>query len=217
MYKKKILLLCLTLALVMAGCGGKDNTENSDVTTEGSAVAVPTADLSDIVVEEEEKTEEESKTEPVQETEPAQEEYIYDESEELTCVLPKGFEAYPDEEGLYVHKSFPKDTSTISYVITDSDSEEVTREMLETDLEADYLDAYGDEVDVKVNEFKVVKIDGRKSLRIKLEYEFKGVEYEQLMYYIYNGADAHVLNFTQEKGGKWTEEFETCGESIVFE
>lgn len=217
MYKKKTLLLCLTLALVMAGCGSKDNTENSDVTTEGSAVAVPTADLSDIVVEEEEKTEEESKTEPVQETEPEQEEYIYDESEELTCVLPKGFEVYPDEEGLYVHKSFPKDASTISYVITDSDSEEVTREMLETDLEADYLDAYGDEVDVKVNEFEVVKIDGRKSLRIKLEYEFKGVEYEQLMYYIYNGADAHVLNFTQEKGGKWTEEFETCGESIAFE
>ena len=215
MFKKKILLLCLALTLAMAGCGSKDKTEDSDVTTEGSAVEVPTADLSDIVVEEEEV--QETKEEVVEKTEEVKEEYVNDESEELTCVLPDGFEAYPDEEGLYVHKSFPKDVSTISYVISESDAVEITKEMLEADLEADYLEAYGDDVDVKISEFENVRVDGRRSLRIKLEYEFKGVEYEQLMCLIYNGADAHVLNFTQEKGGKWTEEFEACVESIAFE
>lgn len=221
MYKKMILLLCLTLSLIMAGCGGRNKTDDSDVTTEGSAVAVPTADLSDIVVEEEkiEQVKEETPKieEKVEKPEQIQEEYVNDESEELTCVLPDGFETYPDEEGLYVHKSFPKDVSTISYVISESDEVEMTKEMLETDLEADYLDAYGDNVDVKIIEFENIKVDGRRSLRIKLEYEFKGTMYEQLMYVIYNGADAHVLNFTQEKDGKWAEEFEACVESIAFE
>lgn len=211
MYKNRIMLCVLALAFVMSACGNKDK-KNSDVTIEKPAVEISTAGSDDNIVEEEKKTE--TKEEMVDNNE---EEYVNDESEELTCVLPDGFEEYPDEEGLYVHKSFPKDTSTISYVISDSGEAEITKEQLEADLEADYLDAYGDEVDVKVSEFKNIRVDDRRSLYIKLEYEFKGVEYEQFMCLIYNGADAHVLNFTQEKGGKWTEEFEECIESIAFE
>ena len=215
MYKKRIMLCVLSLLFLMTACGNKEKEESSDVTMQKPAVEESAAGSDDTIVEEEEKTE--PKEEAVEKTEAVQEEYVNDESEELTCVLPDGFEAYPEEEGLYVHKSFPKDTATISYVISDSDATEITKEKLETDLEADYLDAYGDEVDVIVSQFKEAKIDGRKSVHIKLEYEFKGVEYEQFMCLIYNGADAHVLNFTQEKGGKWTEDFEKCIDSIAFE
>ena len=211
MYKKRILLCALILIFVMSACGNKKQ-DDSEVTIEKPAVEMPTAGSDDSGIEEE-KPEEDT----VEKVDEIQEEYISDESEQLTCVLPDGFEEYPDEEGLYVHKSFPKDTATISYVISDSDEAEITKEKLEVDLEADYLDAYGDEVDVIVSEFKTVKIDGRKSLYIKLEYEFKEIEYEQFMCLIYNGVDAHVLNFTQEKDGKWAEAFEECIESIAFE
>ena len=37
----------------------------------------------------------------------------------LTCVLPKGFQDDGDNEGLYVHKSYPTDISTISHVISE--------------------------------------------------------------------------------------------------
>lgn len=212
MYKKRIMLCVLLMMFLMTACSDKKDTESSDVTMQKPAVETSAAGSDDVIVEEEKK--EEIVTEK---KETVQEEYVNDESEELTCVLPDGFEEYPDEEGLYVHKSFPKDTSTISYVISDSDSTEVTKEKLKADLEADYLNAYGDEVDITVSEFRNAKVDGRKSVHIKLEYEFKGIEYEQFMCLIYNGADAHVLNFTQEKDGKWAEAFEECIASIAFE
>lgn len=210
MKKLSIMLIGVMLVLTMTGCGEKK--DNSDVTIEESAVGDTAADSDNMIVETEEipKADSEINTD--------QEEYINDESEELTCVLPDGFKEYPDEEGLYVYKNFPKDASTISYVISESDTTaEITKESLKADLEADYLEAYGDQVDIEITEFQNIKIDGRKSLSIKMEYEFKGVAYEQLMYVIYNGADLHVLNFTQEKDGKWSEEFKACADSIAFE
>lgn len=210
MKKLSIMLIGVMLVLTMTGCGEKK--DNSDVTIEESAVGDTAADSDNMIVETEEipKADAEINTD--------QEEYINDESEELTCVLPDGFKEYPDEEGLYVYKNFPKDPSTISYVISESDTTtEITKESLKADLEADYLEAYGDQVDIEITEFQNIKIDGRKSLSIKMEYEFKGVAYEQLMYVIYNGTDLHVLNFTQEKDGKWSEEFKACVDSIAFE
>lgn len=210
MKKLSIMLIGVMLVLTMTGCGEKK--DNSDVTIEESAVGDTAADSDNMIVETEEipKADAEINTD--------QEEYINDESEELTCVLPDGFKEYPDEEGLYVYKNFPKDPSTISYVISESDkTTEITKESLKADLEADYLEAYGDQVDIEITEFQNIKIDGRKSLSIKMEYEFKGVAYEQLMYVIYNGTDLHVLNFTQEKDGKWSEEFKACADSIAFE
>lgn len=210
MKKLSIMLIGVMLVLTMTGCGEKK--DNSDVTIKESAVGDTAADSDNMIVETEEipKADAEINTD--------QEEYINDESEELTCVLPDGFKEYPDEEGLYVYKNFPKDPSTISYVISESDTTaEITKESLKADLEADYLEAYGDQVDIEITEFQNIKIDGRKSLSIKMEYEFKGVAYEQLMYVIYNGADLHVLNFTQEKDGKWSEKFKACADSIAFE
>lgn len=213
MKKISIMLISVMLFTVMTGCSSEN--KNSDVTIETSieesAVGNTTADSDSLIVNTEEIPDAEL------EKEADTEEYVNDESEELTCVLPDGFKAYPEEEGLYVYKNFPKDSSTISYVISENDAPEITKESLKSDLEADYLDAYGDQVDITITEFKKTKIDGRKSLRIKMEYEFKGIAYEQLMCAIYNGADLHVLNFTQEKDGKWSEEFEACIESIAFE
>ena len=140
------------------------------------------------------------------------------EDADLTCTLPEGFEALPDEPGLYVYKTYPTDSSTISYVISESDYDisDVSKEEFKKNLEEDFYNTYGDQVDVNITQYDKITIDGRNGLRIKMAYAFKGVEYEQLMYMLYNGNESHILNFTQEQGGKWMEEFEKCGETIGF-
>lgn len=137
---------------------------------------------------------------------------------DLTCTLPAGFEEQPDEPGLYVYKTYPVDSSTISYVISESDYDisDVSKENFEQELEEDFYDIYGDQVGVNITQYEKITIDGRNGLRIMMTYEFKGAEYEQLMYMLYNGNESHILNFTQEQGGKWMDEFEKCGETIAF-
>ena len=148
-----------------------------------------------------------------------EQETVVFENAVLSCSIPEGFEPHPDEEGLYIHKSYPKDISTISYVISESDEDtsDITEENFKEMLEADYMSAYGDEVEINITEFKKIKVDGRNGLRIMLNCEFKGQEYEQLMYMIFNGEETHILDFTQEKGGKWMDKFIECGDSLAFE
>lgn len=140
------------------------------------------------------------------------------EPAELVCVLPDGFKAAPNEDGLYVHSSYPQDTSTISYVISDGtrDLTEIDMKDYESDIEASFYDTYGDEVDVTVTSYENVVVDGRKGLKIKISYEFKGIGYEQLIYMIYNGTETHIMNYTQEADGNWMEKFEESGSSIWF-
>lgn len=207
MYKRWMLTLsALLLAAQMTGCGSKDNNGTTEIVEE-SAVDYTTADSDDFQQGDETAEQEDNGEE---------EEPVVFEDAELTCELPRGFRAYQDEEGLYVHKNYPTDLSTISYVISESD-EDITQMKQEefTDLlEADYYDAYGDNVEIQIEEYDHIEVDGRNGLRIKFEYEFKGVEYEQLMCAIYNGDETHILNYTQEKDGKWMEEFEKSADSI---
>lgn len=206
MYKKWMLILITgMLAVQIMGCGRTGSNGPTEVEN-GSAVDNTTADSDNIQNgTEAEMPEEEEDDTPV-----------FFGDAELTCELPRGFRQYQDEEGMYVHKNYPSDLSTISYVISESEEDitQMKQEEFADLLEADYYDAYGDVVEIHVIEYKNIQIDGRNGLRIKFEYEFKGVEYEQLMYAIYNGDETHILNYTQEKGGKWMDAFEESAASI---
>lgn len=209
---KRIMILFLTgMLIATVGCGNK--ADNSEEITEESAVDESTAD-SDSIEAEAEMEEELNNVEDETESEQT----VFEKAE-LTCALPDGFEPHPDEEGLYVYKSYPKDLSTISYVISESDNEasDITKEKFKEMLEADYMEVYGDEVIINITEYKNIKVDGRSGLRIMFDCEFKGQEYEQLMYMLFNGNETHILNFTQEKDGKWMDEFLACGDSLAFE
>ena len=221
MLKRWMLLLVTGMLLVtVTGCGNK-NQEPTEVIVE-SAVDNTTADSDNIQVEVETDIEE---LPPLEEAAPAEnqtkaeevkeEEFVY-EPAEISCSMPSGFVADSEEPGLYLHKSYPKDVSSISYVISES-GEDVSQLKLEdyrTALEADFLESYGDEVKVSVTQYDKITVDKRPGLKIKLHYEFKGVVYEQLIYMIYNGTESHILSYTQEKDGKWMEKFEESGDSI---
>lgn len=215
MYKKLILLLVTSVLMVqIIGCGNKNNQES---TGNGSAVENSTADSDNSQVDLENIPQISENSDTKQGT-VTDEEVVY-EPADLSCELPNGFEAYEDEEGVYVYKNYPKDSSTISYVISESDEDitKMTRDEYKKLLEDDFLEVYGDDVKININSFEYIKVDKRNGIKIKLEYEFKGVEYEQLNYIIYNGDETHSLNFTQEKGGKWMDDFEKSGDSLHFE
>lgn len=138
---------------------------------------------------------------------------------DLLCTLPQGFVDNGENEGLYVHKSYPTDISTISHVISEGEEDLSTwsAENFIEQLEQDYYDSYGDQVDITIVQNDKIKVDGRPGIRILMQFEFKEVSYEQLMYVFYNGTETHYVYYTQEQNGKWMDAFVESGESIHFQ
>lgn len=211
MNKKLMIVLVAGLWMMqISGCGNKNVQESTEVNE--SAVENSTADS--------DKVDSANIPEiPVPDlTEGDNTPAVFGEAD-LACVLPDGFIEYDGEEGVYVYKTYPKDISTISYVISEGDEDitQMSQDEYKSMLEADFLKTYGDDVKILINSYEKIKVDGRSGLKIKLEYKFKGVDYEQLIYIIYNGNETHNLDFTQEKGGGWMEKFEESGKSLSFE
>lgn len=200
MKKKTIAVVLCMMAVLAAGCG---NTKTQELPSETE-------------VAEEEPVE---KAELPALTENGEEEETHYAPANLTCAIPKGFVDNGDNEGLYVHKSYPTDISTISHVISDEGEDISTWSVDEfkEKLEQDYYDAYGDVVEIEILQSDKLKVDGRPGYRILMQFEFKGVVYEQLMYAFFNGNEVHYVYYTQEQGGKWMDQFVESGNSIRFE
>ena len=205
MDKRWLILWMMILIIVQtAGCAGRETENPSDPgTSAGQEIAeAESTGTIEFSSWSEEETEEQPEFKPA----------------DLACKIPDGFEEQSDEAGLYLHKSFPEDISSISYIITQTDdavmkmTEEAYREAYEKEL----YDVYGDEVDIVIHSFEHVTVDQRNAIRITLEYELKGVTYEQLNFMIFNGDEEHIMSYTQEAGGKWMEEFEKCSETLHF-
>lgn len=206
MYKKLILMLTIgALMILSAGCG-KRNQESAEG-NEGSAVDISAADSANASVD--------SADLPELSTEEEDDDY---EPAELACSLPKGFRPDSQEDGLYVHKSYPTDLSTISYDISDNngDFSDMTLDEYKSLVEEDFLDNFGDEVILDISSYEEVVVDRRKGFRIEMSYTFKGVDYEQLTYILFNGNELHNLTFTQEKDGGWMDKFKESAESMHF-
>ena len=201
MQKRRIVLLISIMLLTMTACGNKSLESSNDALAEQTDVEdEPKADL----------TEDNGESNG--------QEIITFSDGELRWKLPEQFEELEDEEGIYVHRSYPKDISTVSYIILDNDSSftDITKEEFQSMLEDDIYDTYGDEVDVIVNKYEKGKLNDRNTLRIDFEFQFKGTDYEQIEFIIFNGDETHIINYMQEKGGKWSEEFEKSISSMSF-
>lgn len=207
MYKKLILLLVTVgLAVQLTACGNQNNQGSADAE---SAMESVTEDSDN------DQTGDDDLAASSQEEDDGS--VVY-EPADLLCTLPDGFEEVSGEEGLFVYKTYPKDVSTISYVISESDVDitQTTRDEYEKMLEDDFLASFGDEVDVIIHSYDKIRVDHRNGIRIKLEYVLKGVTYEQLNYMIFNGDESHIMSFTQEADAGWMDEFEKSGESLHF-
>lgn len=214
MYKRIMVFFVTGLLLTqVTGCGDKNAPETAEMNvTVEEIVEVDKEKVSSASVPSD--SEDPAETAPDAEfDEPA----VFEEAD-LTCILPDGFNEH-DVEGLYVHKNYPTDTATIDYMIVESDEDimEMAKEEYKEMLEVEFLDRYGDDIEVVINSFEKIRVDGRNGLKVKMEYEFRGTVYEQLIYLIKNGDENHNLSFTQEKDGGWMDEFEKSGDTISFE
>lgn len=209
MYKRLILMLAFGMLVVsLAGCG--KNRGSAEVNEE-SAVDNSAADSADALVDSV-KFPELSPEEEV-----AEEEVIY-EPAMLACSLPKDFKPDSGEEGLWVHKSYPTELSSISYDISEGSENfsQMTLEEYKSLMEDDYISTYGDAVTLNISVYEKIAIDRRNGFKILMSYELKEIEYEQLTYLLFNGDEIHNLTFTQEKGNDRMDDFEACAETIHF-
>ena len=199
-----ILRMIILITVQIAGCAGRETENPSDPGT--SAGQEISEDESTGTLEFSSWSDEETKEQP--EFKPA----------DLACKIPEGFGEQSDEAGLYLHKSFPEDISSISYIITQTDDAvmKMTKEDYREAYAKELYEVYGDDVDIIIHSFEHIKVDQRNAIRITLEYELKGVTYEQLNFMIFNGDEDHIMSYTQEAGGKWMEEFEKCSETLHF-
>ncbi len=217
--KGKFLIVSLVLAfLLIAGCGQKEEAIEEEpvetVVTPVETIVEEEEDAAATEIVEAEETENKEAEAEAPEAEPE----IKTGPAELICSLPKNFVESGEEAGLFVHKSFPEDISTISHVIAE-DGEDISQieqeEFLEM-LKADYLENYGDDIDITFSKYKKINIDGRPGISVKMKFEFKSIMFEQLVVMLYNGEESHVITYTQEKGNKWMDIFEKSAESIEF-
>lgn len=216
MRKKLIMALLVVLLCTVAGCGNKNK---DDAEGDGESGAVKITDVEAAAVPGMDNPGENSdEAEPVDEVEEVEDTSAFFSSADLLWILPKSFRALDGAEGVYVPRDYPKDTSTVTYVIAESDENisDVSQDEFREMMEADLLDAYGDQVSINITNYQKIKVNRRSGLRIDMEYMLKGTEYRQTAVMIYNGDESHIIYYTQEKDGKWAEEFENSISSLNF-
>lgn len=218
MRKKLIMVLLCALVCTVAGCGNKNADETGEEEENGidEVIEVEAAQIPGVGIAE--ADEEADGAENLNRVQDGNDASAFFASADLLWILPKSFRALDGEEGVYVSRDYPKDTSTVTYVIAESEDNisDVSQEEFQEMMEADFLDAYGDQVDINITNYEKINVSKRSGLRIDMNYEFKGEEYEQIAVMLYNGNESHIINYTQEKDGKWKDEFESSISSFNF-
>lgn len=217
MRKRLIMVLLCAIVCMVSGCG-KNSTEAEEEEENGidEVIEVEAAQIPGVGIAE--ADEEADGAENLNDAQVGRDPSAFYASADLLWVLPKSFRALDGEEGVYVSRDYPKDASTVTYVIAESEDNisDVSQEEFQKMMEADFLDAYGDQVDINITNYEKMKVSKRSGLRIDMNYEFKGEEYEQIAVMLYNGNESHIINYTQEKDGKWKDEFESSISSFNF-
>ena len=129
--------------------------------------------------------------------------------------LPEAFAESEDIEGMYVTKRYPIDASTIYYVALGRD---VTRQLLTVETfkaqaEENFEKAYGEKIEVTIDSFERIKIDGCPAFRILCHYQVGDTEMTQLEYAI-NADKSYVITYSQTGDYDRMEEYEASAETI---
>lgn len=132
-----------------------------------------------------------------------------------TFDVPEGFEKSQDVANLYVTARYPLDISMIYYEVMDGDIslQLMTEEMFKEQAEENISRIYGEDVEVNIDSYEGVKIDGYPTFRILCHYEAEGVKISQLEYVI-NADRTYVVTYSQTSDYDWMEEFETSAATI---
>jgi hypothetical protein len=132
--------------------------------------------------------------------------------------LPDSFQESEDMPGMYVTKRYPIDASTIYYVEQQQDVslQLMTEETFKAQTEADFRDVYDEDVEVVIDSFERIKIEGYPAFRILCHYQVGEIEITQLEYAI-NADKSYVIIYSQTGDYDRMEEYEASAETIRLE
>ncbi|MCM1268367.1 MAG: hypothetical protein NC302_10720 [Bacteroidales bacterium] len=241
---KRMALLLLTTALLAAGCGdeavhtsaeaenaadaeadavGEMTGENdTSVTSESAGTDVLTVEPdgsfpAPVEMDETLRTEltEELLTESEMDTSVVESAPV---TKGCSFTLPEDFAESEDIEGMYVTKRYPIDASTIYYVALGRDValQLMTEETFKAQAEENFEKDYGEKIEVVIDSFERMKIDGCPAFRILCHYQVGDTEITQLEYAI-NADKSYVITYSQTADYDRMEEYEASAETIRLE
>lgn len=201
--KKSIVCILLAIVFTLSACAGSDKGQAEALPVVEEVMAAPTPAITEAVVETKVEEFEEEKFE----FEPAN----------LGCEIPTGFKA-SDFPGEYLHKSYPKDVSSINQVISESAENPLdkTKEEYAESIEKEYYDAYGEEVKINITQYDKIMVDGRPGLWIMYNYNFRDDEYNVLTVVLYNGSETNYVTYLEGPGADWMDKFIESAKTITF-
>lgn len=135
-----------------------------------------------------------------------------------TFTLPDTFEESEDVPGMYVTKRYPIDASTIYYVALEQDVslQLMTEDTFKEQAESTFREAYGEDIEITIDSFERIQIEGYPAFRILCHYLVDGIEITQLEYAI-NADKSYVITYSQTSDYDRMEEYEASAETIRLE
>ncbi len=243
MHGKKVKCLILALcAAVLVGCGDKEAVHTS-AEASGAEAELSEDGEDEAETGQEEASDENEGAEPAPDTSfmaPVEmdetlknqlaEELLQENEMDISVVesapvtkgcsftLPEAFSESEDIEGMYVTRRYPIDASTIYYVALGRDValQLMTEETFKAQAEENFRKEYGEEIEVTIDSFESIRIDGCPAFRILCHYEVGDTQITQLEYAI-NADKSYVITYSQTSDYDRMEEYEASAETIHLE
>lgn len=240
--KKKLfgIILCATLLFALYGCGNDtveetiqesaeetdenevdDNQANTEEKGEAETVGSESVIGKDAQkeIEIDEETREELTTQLLEENE--MDTSVLDDTKATrgcTFTLPEGFEESEDMPGMYVTKRYPIDASTIYYIEMKKDIslQLMTEETFLEQAQEQFVENGEMDVEVSLDNFERLEIDGYPAFRIVCSYMLDGVKFTHLEYVI-NADKSYIITYSQTNEYDRMEEFEASAATIKLE
>ena len=135
-----------------------------------------------------------------------------------TFTLPEGFEASEDVEGMYVTGRYPIDASLIYYAELEQDMgmQLMTEASFKEQTQDNFREVYGEDVEVMIDSFEQLKMQGYPAFRIQCHYQVGDVKITQLAYAI-NADKSYVITYSQTNDYDRMEEYEASAQTIQVE
>lgn len=221
--KVKAVIFSLLLSMILLnGCGSEPAVDET-MQTQQESDTVQSEDLQADVLQpgavQDEELDSETKEELVAQLleDKNMDTSILKYSKKTQCVftLPEGFEEAEDLPGLYLNEHYPTDASTIYYVELEKDTalQLMSENTFKDNMESELRNSYGSEVNINIETFEKIEIDGFASFRILYDYISGGIKFTQLQYII-NAEKTYVITYSQTDEYDRMEEFEASAGTI---
>lgn len=138
----------------------------------------------------------------------------------LTYQVPEDWTSQTtDGVVVYYSPDYPNDTSNINLYTSakDPNFSKATKEQFEAALQDAFQNLEGaEDLDISINTFEFVEVDGMQAIRVEASYTLSGMEIRQTQYMV-DGDKNYAFTFTEVNDADWSEVFAQCIDSIRAE